>query len=815
MNLSFDLQLFTNKFGNAIGITLSDKTFVFDSKAQAAISYGSNAATSFIHYGVSDNALTGVSVSEVFAKATNGQFAVKGETTTGGTQMSYVTVTALSIYGGANYNYKIAQTKTEQDLAKVYIDGAANLELNGFNSSGISVIKTGSEAVKHNITFTNSNKDDQVVLSGYANELASGEYIKLTNDTGAFSLTSGSKLVGNATITGGKANALSINASAAGSKVYNLKGDGNASVEFTAIKDTVSSSEINNVKKATFTIGDTAGAAVSLGAVKSTAVVIAGGDKADTIIADSIMSGSTANIKGGKEADIITLTTVKDFGSVSITGGDGADTINLSGTGNEIVIGLAGADEINKWSESAGATDKGNTVSIEGGFSNFATVVSGVENGQAVVNGTTITSSDATKYSKLGVNVATADDGTVSALLVGEDTLQSGANIKFENYSYIVADTVNGALNLGDTSKKVVFLGNTTAGDDNWGDTNAYVNIKSVTGSSANKSLLIGSVENGGATIKAVGTSDSVWGGDNGAADEIQLSDNKSQIVYSGAYDGLDSVTSGFSSYKAGKSNYVRFLDGVSYIAVEEGKFTVGADSSNGVEISMTKDGANRVSYGFGLEGGETYLAAIDASAAGDNIAYDSNINMYFGQGEKSTVSITSSAGAAKLNWDGGAGTSSIGTINGLNAAEGSILVGSTDMAQSIVGSAKGASSIAGGLADVSGVWTDSKADTLVGSGVANKATTFFVGANMGSDEIKQLSNGDTITFLSTKFSDLVNFKYDTTDGDLTFRFTGGTVEASLASGKKLSGVKDITFNFDDAKYVWDGKVFNYTNPNA
>ncbi|MBO6301730.1 MAG: hypothetical protein J6N15_04780 [Ruminiclostridium sp.] len=472
----------------------------------------------------------------------------------------------------------------------------------------------------------------------------------------------------------------------------------------------------------------------------------------------------------------------------------------------------SGKDTISNWVESTGDTDKGNTISLKGGMSSL--ILGTVANGSAQVAqdttsgatfsaGSTITSSDATTGSnKLGVNVIT-DDGTYSALLFGKAGLTSQQGIKFDNYNYLIADK-DQTLNLGTTSKTTVVLAN-RVDEKHWGDTGVYQNVVTVTSSKKGKSLIINGKENDSMTANLSGSNDSVWGANNLVGDEITLTKEKSQVVFTGANDGLDSITNYDFGSSASKANAVRFLDGVNYISAGNQTLTFGADESNAVVVKFAAATADSIAYGFGTEG-DKYVAGVDATADGKGtIAYGSDVNVYIGQGDNSYISVDSAAKNVKLGWDGGAGYVSIGGIDATLASDGAVVIGTTDNAQSIAGSSRGASSISGGF--VADEWTDTNADTLYGGGVATKTTTFFVGDKMGKDEIQNLSSKDNIVFLGTKYEDLVKFAPETTDSEFTFKFANGNVIEASAGSKKLANIKDVSLYFDDGTYIWNGST--------
>jgi hypothetical protein len=775
MNLSFDLQLFVSVAG---GVTYSDKAFeITDVTMESNFEAGKTYA-----YGFDKDKTTGLTVDTV----TSGIVGFYGSTSGKNASVIGTYDNGLNTWNITS-NKITAMTLGTNSKVTLYKLGGTGARSASLDAAGGQTITFGSNEIALNLTNT--------VASATV-----GKAVIFKNDSNSVSFLGGSTLAG-ATVMGASDGAISIQAGAAAATL-NLKGDSSEAVVTINGTNKVTSESIVGFSKISYT-----------GAGQSNTMDL----KLDGI------KDSTVSLVGGTGADKFDLgTNVKKDSKIFINGGGAKDEVTLSGAGVEVIAlndTTAGAgDSVTGWVESAGDTTAGagNVISLKGGMETF--FVSDVTNGvakvgqgsastSALVDGamTTIESSaKASQYGKVGVNIQASDD-TYSALLVGNTALTSLMGIKFDEYDYIIADS-RGTLDLSSTTKKNVVLAN-TVGEKHWDDVNVYANVATVKGSKAGGSMIVNGVDSISAYILTQGKNDSIWGANNGAADTIEVSNGKNAAIFSGANDGLDVV----KGYKFGDSlktaDAVRFLDGVEYISASEGKLTFGKDSSNAVEVQFGTgtSGVYKVAYGFGT-GDEKYIAGVDATTNGNgSIAYDSLASVYIGQGG-SNISVGSAAKDVKLGWDGGAGYVSIAGIDAGLAADGAVVVGTTDNEQTITGSSRGASSISGGF--VADEWTDGNNDVLIGGNVATKSTTFFVGKKMGKDEIQKLSTQDNIVFLGTKYSDLDNFKADAADGGFTFKFseTGNRITADVASGKKLGDIKDVSLYFDDGTYVWDGK---------
>ncbi|MBO6303704.1 MAG: hypothetical protein J6M62_01315 [Selenomonadaceae bacterium] len=794
MNLTFDLQLLTS-----VGDTVS---------ASSGFS-GSGKDYSIGDVKLSAEFASGVEFANFAEGSTgsgfSGKFAATADTTTSAIAFKGANgsnaPTGVGMFDGGKYNWSF----NSKQITSISLGSKTKINLLGVTANGLNA--TLAAAGGQEITFGAGVIGVKVDTVGTSTETATtiSSAVALKGGASEVSLLSGSALEGS-TLTGEAGGVISLLSADTKKNVFNLKGSSSEAVVTIggADKSTVHSSSVDGFTKITFDAKKGKSAQISLSAIKDSGVAIL---------------GSTTT--GADGADEIIIGTDVKRSSVSITGAGGQDKITLSGTGAEKLVmsktATGDGDTVTGWASTDGDKDEGNTLIIDSLMSTFyAHTVKGTQavvgqsaNGAVAAavkaNATTTLNSSATNAASnyaFGVNIKAADD-TYSALLVGGEALTSVQGVNFGKYDYVIADTGK-TLNLGTANKTTVVLAN-TVDEKHWGDTNVYQNVSKITSSSKGKSLIINGVENTSISAKLEGTNDSIWGANNIVGDEITLKKEKNQIVFSGANDGVDSVKGYVYGTSASKANAVRFLDGIGYVAADKKALVFGADENNGVHVGLlgTTTG-EKVAYGFGTEG-DKYLAMVDATEGSNGkITYGSDVNVYIGQGDSSYISVDSAAKDVKLGWDGGAGYVNIGGVDGTMAADGAVIVGLNDYAQSIAGSSRGASSISGGF--VADEWTDTKADTLVGGGVATKSTTFFVGEKMGKDEIQNLSSKDNIVFLGSKFEDLVKFTPETTDTEFSFKFADNLIEAS-AGGKKLSAIKDVSLYFDDGTYIWNGST--------
>ena len=789
MNLSFDLQVFAGEPTLSSGFSGSGRDYEIGN----VVLSGTANSNKFANFKADSSSTTGFS----------GEWATSANTSSVlafGASSDATKPDSVGLYDGGYYNWTFSSTQ----ITSVTLGAKTKITLKEAASTGL---KTTLEAAGgQEITFGEGiiKIGVDTVKSSAGGGQAITNAIALKGGASEVSLLGSSELEGS-TLTGESGGVISLLSADKGKNVFNLKGSSSEAVVTIggANKSTVHSSSVDGFTKITFDAKSGKAAQISLSGIKDSGVAILG----------STVTAADAN-------DEIVIGSDLKRSTVSITGGSGKDSITLSGTGAELIVmndttAISG-DSVTGWLSTDGDKEKGNTLKIDGLMSTFN--VHNVTGSQVLIGqggaesatsvdgvATTLNSSlvNAGANYGFGVNIKAADD-TYSALLVGGDAMTSVQGVKFDKYDYVVAD-VNKTLNLGTTNKTTVVLANTTD-EKHWGDTNVYQNVVKVTSSSKGGSLIINGKEESSMTAALKGSNDSVWGANNLVGDEITLTKEKNQVVFSGANDGVDSVKAYKYGTSASKANAIRFLDGIGYVAADKQALNFGASESNGVHVVL--DGTStgdKVAYGFGLEG-DKYVAMVDATTGSNGkITYGSDVNVYIGQGDNSYISVDSAAKDVKLGWDGGAGYVSIGGVIGTMAADGAVIVGTTDNAQTISGSSRGASSISGGF--VADKWTDGNADILIGGGVATKSTTFFVGKDMGKDEIQNLSSKDNIVFLGTKYEELVKFNPEAADTDFSFKFTNDNIIEATAGGKKLSTLKDVSLYFDDGTYIWNGST--------
>ncbi|MBO6304789.1 MAG: hypothetical protein J6M62_06925, partial [Selenomonadaceae bacterium] len=668
MNISFDLQLFNDSSsasdssasgpsgastsddtgsGTSGGTTVTnvtvlsgvsyrpgDKTFTIGDVSLSAYVDDSNGDVTY--FGFDGNSKFGLGIGTV-----KGNWAVP----TGGivglnSNDSEQTVTRVRTADNGSYSWEMNSSR----ISYLGLGGNSDVKLyKAAKDTTLWLDKMGGQSISFESAATTNfalevNDNNNVILNGA---------VAFTGGKGNVSLLGGSSVSAGAygkymTVSGAAGEVITIAGDSTNANTLNLKGDDAEAVVTVRGTGAVTSESVVGFKKITYDAKSTSGnTTINLDNIKNSAVSVVGGSGANNISLGS-------NVKGQ--------------GSVTIDGGAGKDCITLSGAGAEIVVMesvASSGDTITGWKESAGYTEKGNAISISGGIDDFFVkdIVSGtVSVGQGTLTAnndlTTITSSDATYGDKFGINITTKDGDTYSALLVNENELKSAASIKFDNYSYIIADGKQ-TLNLGNTNKKTVVLAN-TLDEKHWGDENVYKNVTAITSSSVGKSLIINGVDNASVSVVSAGKNDSIWGGNNGIADVISVKSGNDSNVFSGYNDGVDIVEKYEYGTDADKANAIRFLDGIGYVSAGKQNLTFGADENNGVEVSLNgTTSGDKVAYGFGTEG-EKYVAMVDATENGKGrITYGSDVNVYIGQGDNSVVKIDSTVKEVKLGWDG------------------------------------------------------------------------------------------------------------------------------------------------------------------
>lgn len=428
------------------------------------------------------------------------------------------------------------------------------------------------------------------------------------------------------------------------------------------------------------------------------------------------------------------------------------------------------------------------------------------------------------------MNIA-AQGNTYKAMVVSDDSLKaSDTDVNF-GVDIVVGDF----LNLGDrTDKKVVFLNN-GLGKNDWGETVSYsANMTTVKSSTAGGSLIIGDFENS-VSLYGAGDQDSLFGGndyehDKSATwalsnyDTLASAAKKKAWMGTSEYSGLtlvDLVHNGQQTNNFGflgendetekTGDVLALMNGAGFTSLKGSEhqlvnFAIGADSANHFMFQSVTEGSHDIMYTYDL-GKNNYNGRVDTSLLGSKsgFEYDDSIDFYLGFDKGTVLSFDSSDKNQKLNYDGGAVLMGISTIDGAAGGAGNILNGQENHAEYIAGSATAANTLCGGLKGDA----DTAADTLVGGSAAD---TFWVGATMGNDVINNVTDGDTIVFLNSKFADATITHNMLVPGDASVynvsfsdEAGGATVNLNTVTGKKLSDFKSLTIKFDDATYAWNG----------
>lgn len=424
---------------------------------------------------------------------------------------------------------------------------------------------------------------------------------------------------------------------------------------------------------------------------------------------------------------------------------------------------------------------------------------------------------------------------TYNALMMSADSLSaSDTALNWSSYDIVVGDV----LDLGDrTDKKVVFLNN-GLDDNDWGETISYsANMTSVISSSAGKSLIIGDFENK-INFYANGDQDSLYGGyaygiggydtlasAGGKKAWMGTSDNSGLTKVELLHNGSNTYNFGFSGedYDNGTetddtADVVALMNGAAYLDLQgsehkRANFAIGADSANNFTFQSISEGVHDIMYTYDL-GANNYKARVDTSLKGSSEGYNyaDDVNFYLGFDNGTVLTMNTSDSGKKLNYGGTNVIQGISTIDGSAAAGGNILNGQIDHAEYIVASDKVGDTLSGGL---SNDYADATADTLVGGAGAD---TFWVGANMGNDIIQNVTDGDTIVFLGSKFADAtLNYENDRMEDradshwmSVSFK-DGSTITITPGDGvtTHLHDVTNVTAIADDGTWVWDGSTWS------
>jgi hypothetical protein len=443
-----------------------------------------------------------------------------------------------------------------------------------------------------------------------------------------------------------------------------------------------------------------------------------------------------------------------------------------------------------------------------------------------------------------------------SAMVVSGDSLSSSdKGINWSNYDIIVGDKLDLT---GITDKKNVYLNNQLGRTDQ-GETLSYsANMTSVISSSVGGSQIIGDFENsvyfygrghldslfGGyayehTSSRHVVNGDTVVDGVTVSVDTLGSAAGKKAWMGSSDYSGQTKVEllhNGKDTYNFGfvgedyslagakgtetddTADVLTLMHGMAVASLqgsEHGRanLIVGANASNNFTFQSISEGVHDVLYTFEL-GRDPQKARVDTSLLGTESGYNyqDDVNFYLGFDNGTVLTMNSGDSDKMLNYGGNSVIQGIASIDGSAAAGGNVLNGQNDHAEYIIASAKAGDTLCGGL---NNSYTDKGNDTLVGGAGAD---TFWVGDDMGNDVINNLTDGDTIVFLGSKFADAtLNYEnermVDYADSHwMTVAFEGedSTTKISITPGdgvtKHMSDLKNVTAVFDDGTYTWNGQ---------
>ncbi len=448
---------------------------------------------------------------------------------------------------------------------------------------------------------------------------------------------------------------------------------------------------------------------------------------------------------------------------------------------------------------------------------------------------------------------------TYNGLLTSNASLKaSDKGLSFGSYDIIIGE----ALNLGDrTDKKVVYLNN-DLDKTSWADDVAYsANMTSVTSSSAGGSLIIGDYENS-VYFYGNGDQDSLYGGyayghtsgvhynnagytANGTYVSVDTlasaagkkawmgtSDNSGQTKVELVHNGSETYNFGFvgQAYTVNGTKGTEDEKTADVLALMHGmgvhslqgsehnrvNLIVGADAENNFTFQSITEGVHDIMYTWDL-GANNFVARVDTSLRGSDSGfnYGDDVDFYLGFDKGTELTLDAKDTGKMVNYGGKNVIMGISTIDGsASTAGGNILNGETNHAEYIIGSAKAADTLCGGIDSKD---KDTAADTLEGGAGAD---VFWVGAEMGNDVINNITDGDTIVFLNSKFADAtLNYEnermQDLADSHwMTVNFSeeAGGASIRLTPGNGLTDhmheVKNVTAVFDDGTYTWDGSTW-------
>jgi hypothetical protein len=438
----------------------------------------------------------------------------------------------------------------------------------------------------------------------------------------------------------------------------------------------------------------------------------------------------------------------------------------------------------------------------------------------------------------------------------GASLSSSDTGINWNRYDIIVGDKLDLT---GITDKKSVYLNN-GLGKGDWDDTNSYsANMTSVISSSVGGSRIIGDYENsvyfygsghldslfggyaydhtssrhivnGGTEVDGVTVSVDTLASASGKKAWMGSSDYSGQTKVELLHNGMNTYNFGFvgedysvtgSSVKGTETDdtadVLTLMNGMGTHSLQGSEHSranliVGANASNNFTFQSISEGVHDILYTFEL-GRDPQKARVDTSLSGStaNFNYQDDVAFYLGFNNGTVLTMNADDSGKKVNYGGGNVIVDISTIDGSAAAGGNILNGQENHAEYIVASKKVGDTLCGGITSGN---TDTANDTLVGGAGAD---VFWVGAEMGNDVINNLTDGDTIVFLGSKFADAtLNYEnermVDYADSHwMTVSFDNGDSKTKISVtpgdgiATHMSDLKDVTAVFDDGTYTWDG----------
>lgn len=716
----------------------------------------------------------------------------------------------ISTFGFNINNTNVNEIDFGGNKAKVSLNSAAEV---------VSLSATGADSIGAQALYLTNTKE--ITLKADKNStVGSKKYFTVGNTVGS-AVMSGGTSISSFNITGSANSDIKFNViSGEKAAVLNLgSGTTNAKVSFAGAASLTSA--LDSVKGVSFNV-----------------------DKANATLTFDNISKSELSITSAVKGANIDVKKADDDSSILITATSDA-TLGFSGKGVETLsVGyLTNASiAVNNWLLATGDdSDDANVVeigtlslqSVKGAFTDKALVL-GV--GNSSIN---IFSDDSGSTIKnvAGVSIKNNND-TYNALIVGGGSLAKSQNLDLKEFDAFVGTEDNNILDLGDVDDKHVVYLNNSIGGSSWGEWAIYNNITQVKTSSAGKTLLVSDMPTKATSLYGAGADDSIFSGNGGTAsvslvDTLGSAQGKRGWFGSSDYSGHDVVIIRDTNNKATnnfdyadevasdqEADVLALMHGAGYInfdsatqaATESVNFSIGSDSLNYMEfrnIGNANDSTNSHDFFYTYDlGATTFKGRVDLTNAmvRGTMAYDSEIEFYLGQGD-TILTLSATDSKQKLNYQGGGVMMNILSIDASNAGEGNVINGENNNSQAITAATRYATTVCGGFG---GNYSDTGEDTLIGG----KNTTFWVGANMGDDEIMNVDSGDTIVFLGSKWADVTDFGTSSTDRiTVTFNAASGgsRIRMNTDSSTTFQKVTDLTCEFDDCTWKWDGSNWTQT----